>query len=159
LSCTYNGVGNWTTYQSEPFTISQSTDRKSYKPSLVQKINWHISVSWIRDRTGDGGSPYYINAVNWDSENGSVYRIYGAWDVRPIKKQNCLKIFLDFTPPPAYILYQKRKACENMKSLKDMMEKDKDDQQKSPVAQFIPQKAGLFPTSAGLLAEPILREI
>ena len=37
-----------------------------------------------------------------------------------------------------------------MKSLKDMTEKDKDDQQKSPVAQFIPQKAGLFPTSAGL---------
>jgi len=46
-----------------------------------------------------------------------------------------------------------------MKSLKDMMEKDKDDQQKSPVAQFIPQKAGLFPTSAGLLVELILREI
>ena len=86
LSCTYNGVGNWTTYQSEPFTISQSTDRKSYKPSLVQKINWHISVSWIRDRTGDGGSPYYINAVNWDSENGSVYRTYGFWDVRSVKK-------------------------------------------------------------------------
>jgi len=86
LSCTYNGVGNWTTYQSEPFTISQSTDRKSYKLSLVQKINCHISVSWIRDRTGDGGSSYYINAVNWDSENGSVYRTYGAWDVRPIKK-------------------------------------------------------------------------
>jgi len=69
-----------------------------------------------------------------------------------------LKIFLDFTPP-AYILCQKRKACENVKSLKDMMEKDKDDQQKSPVAQFIPQKAGLFPASVGLSTEPNLWEI
>ncbi|HQE96078.1 MAG TPA: hypothetical protein PK885_09395, partial [Candidatus Marinimicrobia bacterium] len=84
LSCSYNGVGNWTTYQFGPFTISQGTDRKSYKPSLVQKTNRDISVSWIRDRTADGGSPYYINAVNWDSENSSVYRIYGSWDVRSV---------------------------------------------------------------------------
>ena len=65
-----------------------SFERKS---GSTAGVNWfygnrHISVRWIRDRTGDSGSPYYINAVNWDSENSSVYRIYGAWDDRAVKK-------------------------------------------------------------------------
>ncbi|MEJ2049427.1 MAG: hypothetical protein P8Y60_06220, partial [Calditrichota bacterium] len=62
----------------QPVTISSSTDRKNYKPSLVQKPNgYDIQVCWIRNKMGDSGAPYWINAMSWESNNSNVYRIYG----------------------------------------------------------------------------------
>ena len=84
LRCAYYGY--WMQEQlTQPVTISSSTDLKNYKPSLVQKPNgYDFQVCWIRNKMGDSGAPYWINAVSWESNNSNVYRIYGSWDVRSV---------------------------------------------------------------------------
>jgi hypothetical protein len=85
LKCTYNGrSGTQVQITQPPAVISSSLDNQNYKPSLIHKSNYFIYVCWIRNKMGDGGAPYWINAVSWESDNSSVYKIYGSWDVRSV---------------------------------------------------------------------------
>jgi hypothetical protein len=58
-------------------TLSSSTGRWNYQPSMIQMQNSYIRVCWIRDQMGDPrNSPYAVNTVYWD-EASSSYTMMG----------------------------------------------------------------------------------
>ncbi len=77
LYCYYNG-SNWIPSQAYSSVISSGSGYVNYKPSMVQMPDENIRVCWIRDFYGGGsGTPYYVNAVYWNSASPSVFTYLG----------------------------------------------------------------------------------
>lgn len=68
----------WSPYYAGTATLSSSTGRWNYKPSMIQMPDNNIRVCWIRDQMGDPrNAPYSVNTVYWNSMYPSSYTMMG----------------------------------------------------------------------------------